>query len=52
MHGISSYNRHIVFSKQRAVNKSDPVEKIGSLSSSRVKQIIEGVKLLIEPREI
>lgn len=34
------------------VDKSDLVEKIGSLSSSRVKQIIEGVKLLIEPREI
>ncbi len=34
------------------VNKSDLVEKIGSLSHVRVKQIIEGVKLLIEPREI
>ena len=34
------------------VNKSDLVEKIGSLSSSKVKQIIEGVKLLIEQREI
>jgi mRNA interferase MazF len=34
------------------VDKSDLVEKIGSLLSSRVKQIIEGAKLLIEPREI
>jgi len=34
------------------VDKSNLIEKIGSLSSSRVKQIIEGVKLLIEPREI
>ena len=34
------------------VNKSDLVEKIGSLSRARVKQIIEGVKLLIETREI
>jgi len=34
------------------VDKSDLVEKIGSLSPSRVKQIIEGFKLLIEPREI
>lgn len=33
-------------------DKSDLIEKIGSLSSSRVKQIIEGVKLLIEPREL
>ena len=34
------------------VNKSDLVEKIGSLSRARIKQIIEGVKLAIEPREI
>jgi mRNA interferase MazF len=33
-------------------DKSDLVERIGSLSSSRVKEIIEGVKLLIEPREL
>ena len=34
------------------VDKADLIEKIGSLSQSRVEQIIEGVKLLIEPREI
>lgn len=34
------------------VNKSDLLEKIGSLSPSRIKQIIAGVNLLIEPREI
>ncbi len=34
------------------VDKSDLIERIGSLSSSRIKQIIEGVKLLIEPREL
>ncbi len=34
------------------VNKSDLIEKIGSLSLSRIKQIVEGVKLLLEPREI
>ena len=34
------------------VNKSDLLEKIGRLSPSKVKQIIEGVSLLIEPREI
>lgn len=34
------------------VDKSDLIEKIGSLSQSRVKEIIEGIKLLVEPREI
>lgn len=34
------------------VNKSDLVEKIGSLSPARIREIIEGVILLIEPREI
>ena len=34
------------------VDKSDLIEKIGSLSPSRMKQIIEGVKLLLEPREV
>lgn len=34
------------------VNKSDLLEKIGSLSSSRIKQIIDGIELLIKPREI
>jgi len=33
-------------------DKSDLVEKIGSLSLSKVRQIIEGVKLLIESREL
>jgi len=33
-------------------DKSDLVEKIGSLSPSKVKQIIDGVKLLIESREL
>jgi mRNA interferase MazF len=31
------------------VNKSDLKEKIGSLSSKRIKEIIEGIKLLVEP---
>ncbi len=34
------------------VNKSDLLEKIGSLSPSRITEIVEGVRLLIEPREI
>lgn len=34
------------------VNKSDLVEKIGSLSNVTIEKIIEGVKLLVEAREI
>ena len=34
------------------VNKSDLIEKIGSLSPSRIREIIGGITLLIEPREI
>ena len=34
------------------VNKSDLIEKIGSLSPARIREIIGGIALLIEPREI
>ncbi len=34
------------------VNKSDLVEKIGSLSRKRIYQILEGIQLLTEPRDI
>ncbi len=34
------------------VNKGDLVEKIGSLSRERIHKILEGIKLLTEPREI
>ncbi|MBI4699092.1 MAG: type II toxin-antitoxin system PemK/MazF family toxin [Nitrospirae bacterium] len=34
------------------VDKADLVEKIGGLSPARIKQIIDGIKLLIEPREL
>jgi mRNA interferase MazF len=34
------------------VDKTDLVEKIGSLSAMKIADIINGVKLLIEPREI
>lgn len=34
------------------VDKTDLVEKIGTLSSARVSQIIEGIRLLIEPRAL
>jgi mRNA interferase MazF len=34
------------------VDKSELVEKIGSLSIKRVMEILEGINLLIQPREI
>jgi mRNA interferase MazF len=34
------------------VDKRDLVEKIGTLSRQRVRQILDGIRLLIEPREI
>jgi mRNA interferase MazF len=34
------------------VDKADLLEKIGRLSPARTNQIIDGIKLLIEPREL
>jgi mRNA interferase MazF len=34
------------------VDKSDLIEKIGSLSPLKMKQVVEGLKLLLEPREV
>ncbi len=34
------------------VDKSDLLEKIGTLSKVRVNEILNGVKLLIEPRDV
>ncbi len=34
------------------VDKTDLIEKIGSLSLVRITQITEGINLLIEPREL
>ncbi len=34
------------------IDKSFLIEKIGSISPSSIKQIIEGIKFLIEPRDI
>lgn len=39
-------------SQIETIDKSFLIEKIGALSPSRVRQIIEGIRLLIEPREI
>ncbi len=34
------------------VDKSDLIEKIGTLSPQRVSQVTEGIRLLVEPREL
>jgi len=34
------------------VNKIDLAEKIGKVSEKKLKEIIEGIKLLTEPREV
>ena len=39
-------------SQNYTVNKSDLVEKIGKVSAMRFKEILEGIELLTEPREV
>jgi len=39
-------------SKTFTVNKSDLSDKIGSLTHERLNQVLEGIKLLTEPREL
>ena len=34
------------------VNKSDLAERIGTLSKNRISQILRGIRLLTEPREV
>ncbi len=34
------------------VDKYDLIEKIGSLSKARLKQVLEGIRLLTEPRDL
>lgn len=34
------------------VNKSDLIEKIGKVSAKRFNEILEGIKLITEPREV
>lgn len=34
------------------VNKRDLMEKIGSLSNERVREIMDGINLLLEPQEV
>ena len=42
----------IVVSQLLTVDKSELIDKIGTLSKQRVEQILEGIKLLTKPREI
>ena len=42
----------VVVSQVLTVDKSDLREKIGTLSKRRVDEILEGIKLLTEPRDI
>lgn len=34
------------------VNKRDLIEKIGALSNERVREILDGINLLLEPQEV
>ncbi|RMG01182.1 MAG: type II toxin-antitoxin system PemK/MazF family toxin [Nitrospirae bacterium] len=34
------------------VNKKDLIKKIGALNTGKINRIIEGIKILIEPRDI
>ena len=34
------------------VDKGDLVEKIGAVSPDRVRQILDGIQLLVEPRDV
>lgn len=42
----------VIVSQMLTIDKSDLREKIGTLSKRRVDEILEGIKLLTEPREI
>ncbi len=42
----------VVVSQMLTVDKMDLREKIGTLSKRRVDEILEGIKLLTEPREV
>ncbi len=42
----------VVVSQTIAIDKSELREKIGTLSKRRIAEIVEGIKLLVEPREI
>src|SRR5215211_4732911 len=42
----------VVVSQIFTVDKSELIEHVGKLSGKRVRQILEGIKLLTEPRDV
>jgi len=42
----------VVVSQVLTVDKSELIDKIGTLSKERIDEILEGIKLLTEPREV
>ena len=42
----------VVVSQVLTIDKSELIDKIGALSKERIGEILEGIKLLTEPREI
>jgi len=42
----------IVVSQALTIDKLELIDKIGTLSKGRIDEILEGIKLLTEPREI
>ena len=42
----------VVVSQILTIDKSELIDKIGSLSKERVDEILEGIKLLTEPRDV
>ncbi len=41
----------VVVSQVLTIDKSELIDKIGSLSKQRINEILEGIKLLTEPRD-
>lgn len=42
----------VVVSQTITIDRSELFEKIGTISTSRVVEIVAGIKLMIEPREV
>lgn len=42
----------VVVSQLFTVDKRDLIEYLGTLAEERVRQILDGIKLVLEPREI
>lgn len=42
----------IVVSQVLTIDKSELIDKIGTLSKERIDEILKGIKLLTEPRDI